>query len=65
MEVVYDLQNGRHITSSMTNEKNNTYDFNHCTSTSDYTPGALRGVRERGAASFPGISLRASAGTVP
>jgi len=47
MEVFYDLQNGRYIASSMTNERRNAYDFGYRASTSDYTPGALRseGVR--------------------
>lgn len=47
MEVFYDLQNGRYIASSMTNEQRNAYDFTYRASTSDYTPGALRseGVR--------------------
>ncbi|HBO9151671.1 DUF1329 domain-containing protein [Pseudomonas aeruginosa] len=47
MEVFYDLQNGRYIASSMTNEQRNAYDFTYRASISDYTPGALRseGVR--------------------
>lgn len=46
-EVFYDLQNGRYIVSSLTNEQRKPYDFNYKASTSDYTPGALRssGVR--------------------
>ncbi|WP_160286810.1 DUF1329 domain-containing protein [Pseudomonas knackmussii] len=44
MQVFYDLQAGRYIASNMTNEQARGYDFSYRANSSDYSPGALRGL---------------------
>jgi len=43
-QVFYDLQAGRYIASNLTNEQARGYDFGFRATTSDYSPGALRGL---------------------
>ncbi|WP_193452547.1 DUF1329 domain-containing protein [Pseudomonas nitroreducens] len=43
-QVFYDLQAGRYIASNMSNEQPRGYDFGFRATTSDYSPGALRGL---------------------
>jgi hypothetical protein len=43
-QVFYDLQAGRYIASNLTNEQARGYDFGFRATTSDFSPGALRGL---------------------
>ena len=44
VQVFYDLQAGRYIASNMSNQQPRGYDFGFRATTSDYSPGALRGL---------------------